>query len=91
MTACNDARHTDMEIREILDDQFQVVLRQTMAVVQAGIKPGPPTRSQRPPGLIRTLAGTTALMLTADPILVGREGGRVRRVRVLEQLRLHAR
>ncbi|OBJ15301.1 hypothetical protein A5621_20790 [Mycobacterium colombiense] len=42
------------------------------------------------PTLIRTLAGTTALVLTGDPILTGRDSDRDRRVRVLEQLWLHA-
>ena len=42
------------------------------------------------PTLIRTLAGTTGLMLTGDPILVGRDSDVDRRVRVLEQLWLHA-
>jgi hypothetical protein len=39
---------------------------------------------------VRTLAGTTSLMLTGDPLLVGREGDVERRVRVLEQLWLNA-
>jgi hypothetical protein len=38
------------------------------------------------PTLVRTLAGTTALTLTGDPILVGPDGDVDRRVRVLEQL-----
>jgi hypothetical protein len=36
------------------------------------------------------LAGTTALMLTGDPILTGSDSDRDRRVRVLEKLWLHA-
>jgi len=42
------------------------------------------------PTLIRTLAGTTALMLTGDPVLAGADSDRDRRVRVLERLWLHA-
>src|SRR6516164_5946301 len=34
MTATNVARHTDMQIREIIEQQFEVVLRQIVAVVE---------------------------------------------------------
>ncbi len=91
MTACNEARHTDIEIRDILDEQFEVVLRQIVAIVEDEMKAGTASPiSDDIPTLIRTLAGTTALTLTGDPILVGRGSGRERRVRVLEQLWLHA-
>ena len=91
MTACNEARHTDVEIRDILDRQFDVVLRQIVAIVDAEMAAGTASPiSDDLPTLIRTLAGTTALMLTGDPVLVGRDGDRERRVRLLEQLWLHA-
>jgi AcrR family transcriptional regulator len=91
MTACNAARHTDIEIRNILDQQFEVVLRQLVGVVEAEMKAGTANPiSDDIPTLVRTLAGTTALMLTGDPILVGRDGDVERRVRVLELLWLHA-
>ncbi|OBI98290.1 TetR family transcriptional regulator [Mycobacterium asiaticum] len=91
MTACNAARHTDMEIREILEQQFEGVLRQIVTIVDAEVKAG----TARPisddlPILIRTLAGTTALVLTGDPMLAGRHQDPDRRVRVLEQLWLNA-
>ena len=94
MTACNAARHTDVEIREILEQQFEVVLREIIAVVDAEMKAGTANPiSDDIPTLVRTLAGTTALMLTGDPLLIGRQGlqGDVeRRVRVLEQLWLNS-
>jgi AcrR family transcriptional regulator len=91
MTACNAARHTDIEIRDILERQFDVVLRQIVAVVEAEMKAGTANPvSDDIPTLVRTLAGTTALMLTGDPILIGRDGDVERRVRVLEQLWLHS-
>lgn len=91
MTACNDARHTDIEIRNLLDQQFELVLRQIVAIVEAEMKAGTADPiSDDLPTLIRTLAGTTALMLTGDSILVGRDGDRERRVRLLEQLWLHS-
>jgi AcrR family transcriptional regulator len=94
MTACNVARHTDIEIRDILEQQLEVVLREIVAVVEAEMNAGTANPiSDDIPTLVRTLAGTTALMLTGDPILVGRQGleGDVeRRVRVLEQLWLNS-
>jgi AcrR family transcriptional regulator len=91
MTACNVARHTDIEIRDILEQQFEVVLREIVAVVDAEMKAGTASPiTDDIPTLVRTLAGTTALMLTGDPILVGHDGDVDRRVRVLEQLWLHA-
>jgi AcrR family transcriptional regulator len=94
MTACNAARHTDIEIRDILEQQFEVVLRQITAVVEAEMKAGTANPiSDDIPTLVRTLAGTTALALSGDPVLVGRQGlqGDVdRRVRVLERLWLNS-
>ncbi|OBA79977.1 TetR family transcriptional regulator [Mycobacterium sp. 1164966.3] len=91
MMACNTARHTDIEIRDILEQQFQVVLQEIVAIVDAEVKAGTANPiSDDLPTLIRTLAGTTALMLTGDHLLVGRDSGLERRVRVLEQLWLTA-
>jgi AcrR family transcriptional regulator len=91
MNACHAARHSDIEIQEILERQFEVVLRQIVNVVDAEVKSGTAQPiSEDLPTLIRTLAGTTALMLTGDPLLVGRDSNLDRRVRVLEQLWLHA-
>ncbi len=91
MTACNEARHTDVEIRNLLDQQVEVVLRQIVAIVEAEMKAGTAHPiSDDIPTLIRTLTGTTALMLTGDPVLVGPDGDRERCVRLLERLWLHA-
>lgn len=89
--ACNVARHTDVEIQEILERQFDVVFRQIVTVVDAEMKAG----TARPisddiPTLIRTLAGATALALTGDSLMVGRDSDPERRVRVLEQMWLNA-
>ena len=90
MTACNEARHTDVEIRNLLDQQVEVVLRQIVAIVEAEMKAGTAHPiSDDIPTLIRTLTGTTALMLTGDPVLVGPDGDRERCVRLLERLWLH--
>jgi AcrR family transcriptional regulator len=94
MTACNAARHTDIEIRDILEQQFEMVLRQIVDVVDAEMRAGTAHPiSDDIPTLVRTLAGTTALMLGGEPILVGGQGlqgGVERRVRVLEQLWLNS-
>lgn len=91
MVACNAARHTDIEIREVLQQQFEVVLGQIVGIVDAEMKAGTAHPiSDDIPTLIRTLTGTTALTLTGDPILVGQDGDVQRRVRVLEQLWLHS-
>ncbi len=90
VTACNAARHTDDEIRDILQRQFEVVLRQIIAIVEAEIKAGTAHPiSDDIPTLVRTLAGTTSLVLTGDPLLVGKGGDLERRVKVLERLWLH--
>jgi AcrR family transcriptional regulator len=89
--ACNAARHTDIEIRDIVEEQFEVVLRQLVGVVEAEMKAGTANPiSDDIPTLVRTLAGTTALTLTGDPILAGRGGDVDRRVRVLERLWLNS-
>jgi AcrR family transcriptional regulator len=94
MAACNVARHTDMQIRDILEGQFELVLRQITAIVEAEMTAGTANAiSDDVPTLVRTLAGATALTLSGDPLLAGREGhqGDVeRRVRVLEQLWLNS-
>jgi AcrR family transcriptional regulator len=89
--ACDAARHTDVEIQQILDRQFDVVFRQIVSVVDAEMKAG----TARPisddiPTLIRTLTGATALALTGDPLMVGNESDFERRVAVLEPLWLNA-
>jgi AcrR family transcriptional regulator len=90
MTACNAARHTDMQIREILEQQFEAVLRELIAIVEAEMTAGTANPiSDDIPTLVRTLAGTTALMLGGEPILAA--GGDVERgVRALEQLWLNS-
>ncbi|CAM4277910.1 HTH-type transcriptional regulator EthR [Mycobacterium basiliense] len=91
MMACNAARHSDIEIRNILEQQFEVVLGQIVGVVDAEMKAGTANPiSDDLPTLIRTLAATTALMLTGDPLLVGRDSDLDRLVRVLEQMWLNA-
>jgi AcrR family transcriptional regulator len=94
MAACEVARHTDVQIREILERQFEVVLGQITAIVEAEMAAGTANPiSDDIPALVRILAGTTSLTLSGDPLLAGREGQQhdvERRVRVLEQLWLNS-
>jgi AcrR family transcriptional regulator len=94
MAACEVARHTDVQIREILERQFEVVLGQITAIVEAEMTAGTANPiSDDIPALVRILAGTTSLTLSGDPLLAGREGHQhdvERRVRVLEQLWLNS-
>ncbi|SPM37765.1 TetR family transcriptional regulator [Mycobacterium rhizamassiliense] len=91
MTACNAARYTDAEIRDMLQQQFEVVLRDIVAVVEAEIEAGTAHPiSDDIPTLVRTLVGTTSLMLTGDPVFVGDDEDGDRRVRLLEQLWLNS-
>ena len=91
VAACNAARHTDIEIHGILQRQFEAVLSQIVGVVDAEMRAGTAHPiSEDIPTLVRTLAGTTSLTLTGDPLLVGPDSDVARRVRVLEQLWLFA-
>ncbi|BAX91640.1 TetR/AcrR family transcriptional regulator [Mycobacterium shigaense] len=92
MTACNAARHTDAEIRDILDQQFEVVLGQITDIIEAEMKAGTANPiSDDIPTLVRTLTGTTSLMLAGDPVFAGHDEDDLdRRVRLLEQLWLNS-
>lgn len=91
MAACNEARNTDAKIREILDRQIDVVIDQVVGVVQDEIKAGTAHPiSEDIPALVRTLAVTTAMMLSGDTSYLGPDGDVQRGVRVLEQLWLSA-
>jgi AcrR family transcriptional regulator len=91
MSACNAARHTDAEIREILDQQVDSVINQIIGVVEDEIKAGTAHPiSDDIPALVRTLAVTTALMLSGDTSFLGPDGDVQRGIPVLEQLWLNA-
>jgi AcrR family transcriptional regulator len=91
MSACNVARNTDAEIREILDAQLDLVVDQVVAVVRDEIAAGTAHPiSDDIAALVRTLAVTTALMLSGDTSFLGADGDPRRGVRVLEALWLNA-
>ncbi|GAB7152094.1 TetR/AcrR family transcriptional regulator [Mycobacterium riyadhense] len=91
MTACNSARHSDRELWDILEQLFDGVVSQLVGLVEAEVSAGTAHPiSEDLPVLIRSLTAYTALMLTGDPLFVGRDDELARRVRVLEQMWLNA-
>ncbi|BBY32451.1 TetR family transcriptional regulator [Mycolicibacter minnesotensis] len=87
MSACNLARNSDAEIRELLDAQIDAVIEQIVAVVKEEIAAGTahPINDDLP-ALVRTLGATTAYMLSGDSAFVGPDGDVGRGVGVLEAL-----
>ncbi len=91
MSACNVARNTDAEIREILDAQLDAVIDQIVGVVTDEINAGTAHPiSSDVPALVRTLAVTTAFMLSGDTTYLGPDRDVQRGIGVLEQLWLNA-
>ena len=91
MSACNIARGTDAEIREILNRYNELVIDQIVPIVEAETRQGtaePITDDIR--GLLRTLCAATALTLSGESLFIGPDGDLHRAVRVLEKLWLHS-
>ncbi len=91
MSACNMARGTDAEIREILDRYNDAVVDQIVPIVEAEIRQGtaePISADVR--GLVRTLSAATALTLSGESMFTGPDRDLNRAVGVLETLWLHA-
>lgn len=91
MSACNIARGTDAEIREILDRYNDAVIDQIVPIVEAEIAGGtaaPITSDVR--GLVRTLSAATASTLSGESMFTGSDRDLPRAVDVLEKLWLHA-
>ena len=91
MSACNAARNTDVEIKDLLDQQFEGVVQQIIGIVDAEMRAGTAHPiSDDIPTLVRTLSVTTAQMLSGDTAFLGDDGDVQRGVRVLEALWLNA-
>lgn len=90
-SACNVARNTDAEIRELLDHQLSTVIDQIVGVVQDEVAAGTANPiSDDIPALVRTLTATTGFMLSGDTTYLEPGGDVSRGVRVLEALWLNA-
>jgi AcrR family transcriptional regulator len=91
MSACNAARNTDAEIRDLLDQQVEGVIQQIIGIVKDELRAGTAHPiSDDVPALVRTLAVTTAQMLSGDTTFLGADGDVQRGVRILEALWLNA-
>jgi len=91
MSACNIARNTDAEIRDILDGFNEAVIEQIVPIIEAEIRGGsahPIIDDVR--GLIRTLTATTAFTLSGESSFIGPDRDMDRAVRIVEKLWLHA-
>ncbi|MGI9123444.1 MAG: TetR/AcrR family transcriptional regulator [Mycobacterium sp.] len=91
MSACNIARGTDAEIREILDRYNDGVIDQIVPIVEAEITAGtadPVTSDVR--ALVRVLVGATAMTLSGESMFTGPDRDIERAVGVLEELWLQA-
>src|ERR1700704_3616036 len=84
MSACNAARNTDAEIKDLLDQQVEGVVQQIMGIVKDELRAGTAHPiSDDIPTLVRTLSVTTAQMLSGDTAYLGDTGDVQRGVRVL--------
>ena len=91
MSACNTARGTDAEIREILDGFNDAVIERIVSIVEAEIARGTADPiSADVPALVRTLASATALTLSGESLFLGPDRDLDRAVGALEKLWLHA-
>ncbi|HEU4360674.1 MAG TPA: TetR/AcrR family transcriptional regulator [Mycobacterium sp.] len=91
MSACNLARSTDAQIRDILDAQLDAVIEHIVGVVVDEINAGTAHPiSADVPALVRTLAAATVFTLSGDSAYLGPDRDVRRGVGVLEQLWLTA-
>ena len=88
MKACTLAQNTDAQLRDMMNDFSDTVIRKIVGLVKqdTGARP----ISEDLPALVRTLTATTALTLSGDSAFVGRDDGAARAVGVLERLWLNA-
>lgn len=91
MSACNIARGTDAEIREILNRYNELVIDQILPIVEAETRQGTAEPiTDDVPGLLRMLCAATALTLSGESLFTGPDGDLHRAVQVLEKLWLHS-
>ena len=88
MKACTLAQNTDAQLRDMMNDFSDTVIRKIVGLIKqdTGARP----ISEDLPALVRTLTATTALTLSGDSAFVGRDDGAARAVEVLERLWLNA-
>jgi AcrR family transcriptional regulator len=88
MSACQVARNTDAQIREMMDDFYDGVIEKLITLLQQD--PDARPISDDVPALVRTLAAVTTMTLTHDSTFVGRGQDPARAIEIVERLWLSA-
>ncbi len=84
LRACEVARNTDAQIREMMDDFYDGIIDKLIALLEQDREARPV--SDDLPALVRTLAATTTMTLTKDSAFVGRGSDPARAVDAVERL-----
>jgi AcrR family transcriptional regulator len=84
MRACSVAQNTDAQIREMMNDVLDTVIAKIVGLVEQDADARP--ISEDLPALVRTLAATTAMTLSADSAFVGGGEDPRRAVDIVERL-----
>ena len=84
LSACEVARNTDAQIREMMDDFYDGIIDKLVTLLEQDADARP--ISDDLPALVRTLAATTTMTLTHDSAFVGRGIDPNRAVDALERL-----
>jgi AcrR family transcriptional regulator len=84
LTACEVARNTDAQIREMMDDFYDGIIDKLITLLEQDPEARPV--SDDLPALVRTLAATTTMTLTEDSTFVGRDTDPNRAVDAVERL-----
>jgi AcrR family transcriptional regulator len=90
MRACNMARNTDAQIRDMLNDFEDTVIDKIVALVEQERRTGARPVSKDLRALVRTLVATTGMTLLGDSAFVGRGEDPHRAVEIVERLWLTA-
>ena len=84
LKACEVARNTDAQIREMMDDFYDGIIDKLIALLEQDSEARP--ISDDLPALVRTLAAATTMTLTQDSAFVGRGDDAGRAIDALERL-----
>jgi AcrR family transcriptional regulator len=88
LSACEVARNTDAQIREMMDDFYDGVIEKLITLLEQD--PDARPISDDVPALVRTMAAVTTLTLTHDSTFVGRGQDPARAIDIVERLWLSA-
>ena len=88
LSACEVARNTDAQIREMMDDFYDSVIEKLITLLEQD--PDARPISDDVPALVRTMAAVTTMTLTHDSTFIGRDQDPARAVDIVERLWLSA-